>query len=92
MELWMHLGGLLSTQEARVDSKASFVLSNLPHAPITPRLHAPHLPFFVKYSHVNVTQLQSNPVNTETEGVKESVIIHRASIKAGHAIKVTNTM
>ena len=39
------------------------------------------------------TQLQSNPVyNTETEGVKERVIIHRASVKAGHAIKVTNTM
>ena len=44
MELWMHLGGLLSTQEARV-SYASFVLSNLPHASITPWLHAAHLPF-----------------------------------------------
>jgi len=36
IELWMHLGGLLSTQEARViascDSNASFVLSNLPRA------------------------------------------------------------
>ena len=30
IELWMHLGGLLSTQEAKV---ASFVLSNLPRAP-----------------------------------------------------------
>ena len=41
----MHLGGLLSTQEARVDSNASFVLSNLPRAPITPWLRAAHLPF-----------------------------------------------
>ena len=48
MELWMHLGGLLSTQEARVargDSYASFVLSNLPRASITPWLHAARLPF-----------------------------------------------
>ena len=48
MELWMHLGGLLSTQEARValgNSYASFVLSNLPHASITPWLHAARLPF-----------------------------------------------
>ena len=37
----MHLGGLLSTQEARVaDFYASFVLSNLPRASITPWLHA----------------------------------------------------
>jgi len=44
IELYMHLGGLLSTQEARVashsaiascDSYASFVLSNLPRAYIT---------------------------------------------------------
>ena len=41
IELWMHLRGLLSTQEAtcRViascDSYASFVLSNLPRATIT---------------------------------------------------------
>ena len=44
IELWMHAGGLLSTQEARValgyrlascDSYASFVLSNLPRASIT---------------------------------------------------------
>ena len=41
IELWMHLRGLLNTQEAtcRViascDSYASFVLSNLPHATIT---------------------------------------------------------
>ena len=33
MELWMYLGGLLSTQE---DSYASFVLSNLLRASITP--------------------------------------------------------
>ena len=36
IELWIHLGGLLSTQEARValgDSYASFVLSNLPRVP-----------------------------------------------------------
>ena len=48
MELWMHLGGLLSTQEARValgDSYASFVLSYLPRASITPSLHAARLPF-----------------------------------------------
>ena len=50
----MHLGGLLSTQEARValgDSRVrllrffSFVLSNLPRASITPWLHAARLPF-----------------------------------------------
>ena len=42
----MHLGGLLSTQEARVaDFYASFVLSNLPRASITPWLHAARLPF-----------------------------------------------
>ena len=44
----MHLGGLLSTQEARValgDSYASFVLSNLPRASITPWLHAACYPF-----------------------------------------------
>ena len=34
IELWIHLGGLLGTQEARVgDSYASFVLSNLPRVP-----------------------------------------------------------
>ena len=47
----MHLGVLLSTQEARValgDSYASFVLSNLPRASITPWLHAARLPF-LKY-------------------------------------------
>ena len=37
------------------------------------------------------TQLQWNPVNTETEGVKERVSIHRVSIKAGHAIKYNVT-
>ena len=39
MELWMHLGGLPSTQEARVaqgDFYASFVLSNLSRASTTP--------------------------------------------------------
>ena len=44
----MHLGGLLSTQEARVaqgDSSAYFVLSNLPRASLTPCLHAARLPF-----------------------------------------------
>ena len=53
MELWMHLGGLLSTQEAKVALgyrlvrllRASFVLSNLPRASITPWLHAARLPF-----------------------------------------------
>ena len=59
MELWMHLGGLLSYQEARValgliascNSYASFVLSSLPCASITlitPWLHAARLPF-LKY-------------------------------------------
>ena len=39
------------------------------------------------------TQLQSHPFNTETVGViMEIVSIHRVSVKAGHAIKVTNTM
>ena len=33
IKLWMQLGGLLSTQEARV-AYASFVLSNLPRASI----------------------------------------------------------
>ena len=42
MELWMYLGGLLSTQE---DSYASFVLSNLLRASITPWLLAARLPF-----------------------------------------------
>ena len=42
----MHLGGLLSTQEARVAlGDASFVLSNLPRASITPWLHVARLPF-----------------------------------------------
>ena len=48
----MHLGGLLSTQEARVAlgySYTSFVLSNLPRASITPWLHAARLPF-LKFS------------------------------------------
>ena len=35
IELWMHFGGLLSTQEARVDFYASFVLRKLPRASIT---------------------------------------------------------
>ena len=39
IELWMHLGGLLSTQDARV----SFVLSNLPRASLTRWLHAARL-------------------------------------------------
>ena len=47
MELWMHLGGFLSPQEARVvrGDYASFVLNNLPRASITPWLHAARLPF-----------------------------------------------
>ena len=52
IELWMHLGGLLSSQEANVplcytssNSYASFVLSNLPRASITRWLHAARLPF-----------------------------------------------
>ena len=47
IELWMHLGGLLSTKEARVALgyrlvrllRESFVLSNLPRASITRWLH-----------------------------------------------------
>jgi len=38
IELWMHLGGLLSTQDlaiASCNSYASFMLSNLPRASIT---------------------------------------------------------
>ena len=49
IEIWMHFGGLLSTQEARVargvaesNSYASFVLSNLPRAAITRWLHVYH--------------------------------------------------
>ena len=46
MELWMPLGGLLSTQETRVAlGDAPFVLSNLPRASITPWFHAARLPF-----------------------------------------------
>ena len=48
VQLWSYgctfLGGLLSTQ----DSYASFVLSNLPRASITPWLQAARLPF-LKY-------------------------------------------
>ena len=47
IELWIHLGGLLSTQEGRValgNSYDSFVLSNLPRASITRWLHAARLP------------------------------------------------
>ena len=52
----MHLGGLLSTQEARAalgDSYASFVLSNLRRASITPWLHAARLPF-LNYVNTNL--------------------------------------
>ena len=42
IELWMHLGGLLSTQEARV---AYFVLSKLPRASITQYYTLWRLPF-----------------------------------------------
>ena len=52
IESRMHLGGLLSTQEARVplcytssNSYASFVLSNLPRASITRWLHVARSPF-----------------------------------------------
>ena len=34
IELCMHLGGLLITQEAKVDAYASFMLGKLPRAPI----------------------------------------------------------
>ena len=47
IELWIHLGGLLSTQEGRValgNSYDSFVPSNLPRASITRWLHAARLP------------------------------------------------
>ena len=54
MELWMHLGGLLSTQEARVAlGYTSFVLSILPRASITPWLHAARLPFLKKIPFFN---------------------------------------
>ena len=55
----MHLGGLLSTQEARVapGDYASFVLSNLPRVSITPRLHAARLPF-LKSSSYSESQIQ----------------------------------
>ena len=46
IELWIHLGGLLSTQEARValgNSYAFFVLSNLPRASMIRWLHAARL-------------------------------------------------
>ena len=50
MELWIHLGGLLSTQEARVAlGYASFVLCNLPCPSITRWLHAARLPFLKPY-------------------------------------------
>ena len=48
IELLMHLGSLLSTQEARVaqgNSYASFVLSNLLRASIMRGTHAACLPF-----------------------------------------------
>ena len=47
IELWIHLGGLLSNQEDRValgNSYDSFVLSNLSRASITRWLHAARLP------------------------------------------------
>ena len=56
IELWMHLGGLLSTQETRValgfasrNPHASFVLSNLSRASITRWSHTARLPF-LKFS------------------------------------------
>ena len=55
----MHAGGLLSTQEARVargDSYASFVLSNLPRASITPWLHAARLPFLNFSRTISITK------------------------------------
>ena len=45
IELWMHLGSLLSTQEARV------ALTSLPSASIFRQLHAARVPF-LKYRNV----------------------------------------
>ena len=61
MELCMHLGGLLSTQEARVaDSYASFVLRNLPRASITPCLHAAR--FLIRTLSINSSKCLSQLV------------------------------
>ena len=70
----MHLGGLLSTQEARVAlaSYAFFVLTNLPRASITRWLHAARLPFLncekyrlkkTNYSRVQKTRTISGKSN-----------------------------
>ena len=46
IDLWMNLEGLLSTQEARVNSYASLAPSNLPRTSITRWLHTTtRLPF-----------------------------------------------
>ena len=45
IDLWTYLRGLLSTQEARVDPYASFVLRKLLRASITRKLYVPRLPF-----------------------------------------------
>ena len=45
IELLMNLEDLLSTQEARVNSYASFALINLPRTSITRWLHTTRLPF-----------------------------------------------
>ena len=61
MELCMHFWGLLSTQEARVaDSYASFVLSNLPRASITPCLHAAR--FLIRTLSINSSKCLSQLV------------------------------
>ena len=52
----MHLGGLLSTQEARVF--ASFVLSNLPRASITRWLHAARLHFLNRKQDAKILALR----------------------------------
>ena len=73
----MHLGGLLSTQEARVargDSYSSFVLSNLPRASITPWLHAARLPF------LNGLEAQSSKDTSQ----QNSIAIKKSSSKLRH--------
>ena len=85
----MHLGGLLSTQEARVaiascTSYASFVLSNLPRASITRWLHSACLLFL---NSQNVLLFSCNPIGQLCQGgpsfsgrnVKQVIIKHKYS-------------
>ena len=67
IELWIHLGGLLSTQEARValgytssNSTLFLVLSNLPRTSITRWLHARRLPFLKCFLQTNGKLMHGN--------------------------------